>query len=278
MRIGEKIREARIAKKMTQSELVGDVITRNMLSAIESGKALPSLDTLSFLAEKLDLPVSYILSEDDLSLHKKSKLISDIRTAFSTKKYAECISMIDEIGCIDDELAYILAYSNYELGVISAKSGAFSDALKYLSQAKDYSDKTIYDTRTVKCKIPLYMSFLKNTNAPLLDFDIDAFIEMMSDTMDLDFFKYLCNDFEYEYKNTLFRKHFEAKAKIRERRYIDAISILLEIVESKNIYGYNAYFTYSVYGDLENCYKQICDFENAYKYSGKRISMLEGFN
>ena len=37
--LGKRIKEARLAKKMTQSELVGTFIKRNMLSRIESGNA-----------------------------------------------------------------------------------------------------------------------------------------------------------------------------------------------------------------------------------------------
>ena len=69
-----------------------------------------------------------------------------------------------------------------------------------------------------------------------------------------------------------------AKNKIKERKYYDAIDLLTEISETKSSYDYNAYFLYCVYGDLDYCYKQIYDFENAYKYATKRISMLEGFN
>lgn len=46
---GRRIKEARISKKMTQSEVVGTFITRNMLSQIESGAAAPSLKTLEYL-------------------------------------------------------------------------------------------------------------------------------------------------------------------------------------------------------------------------------------
>ena len=57
MKIGEKIREARIERGLTQSEVAADKITRNMLSAIESGKASPSLDTLLHISSRLDIPV-----------------------------------------------------------------------------------------------------------------------------------------------------------------------------------------------------------------------------
>jgi hypothetical protein len=69
-----------------------------------------------------------------------------------------------------------------------------------------------------------------------------------------------------------------AKNKIKERKYYDAIEILREIEEEKNTYEYNSYLTYLIYSDLDSCYKQVFDFENAYKYAGKRMSMLEGFN
>ena len=36
MTLGQKIKSARLARGMTQKELVGDAITRNMLSKIEN--------------------------------------------------------------------------------------------------------------------------------------------------------------------------------------------------------------------------------------------------
>ena len=63
--LGKKIKEARLAKKMTQKEVVGNFITRNMLSQIESGNAMPSLKTLKYLSQVLDLP-DLILKEETL--------------------------------------------------------------------------------------------------------------------------------------------------------------------------------------------------------------------
>ena len=279
MSIGEKIKAVRTARRMTQADVADDRITRNMISAIESDKALPSIDTLMHIATKLDVPVAYLLSEDfDLFTYRKNKMIEDIRRAFSEKRYTDCIGLIDKIDGTDDEIAYVLAYSNFEIGVIMARRGSFESAKKHLDIAIKNARNTVYNTRDMECRIPLYMSFLRNTNAPLLEFDIEGFYDAAVDTVDFEFFKYLCNDIEYQYKNPIFRKHIAAKIKIRERKYYDAISILLEIERQKSTFDYNAYVMYSVYSDLDSCYKQITDFENAYKYSGKRISMLEGFN
>ena len=51
MTLGQKIRAARQERGMTQKELVGHYITRNMLSKIENDSATPSVRTLEYLAQ-----------------------------------------------------------------------------------------------------------------------------------------------------------------------------------------------------------------------------------
>lgn len=63
MELGEKIRQARIQAGLSQRQLCGEAITRNMLSQIENGAARPSMKTLQFLADRLGKPVSYFLEE-----------------------------------------------------------------------------------------------------------------------------------------------------------------------------------------------------------------------
>ena len=62
--LGQRIKEARLAKKMTQTEVVGSFITRNMLSQIENGSARPSMKTLQYLSARLGKPVSFFLEEE----------------------------------------------------------------------------------------------------------------------------------------------------------------------------------------------------------------------
>lgn len=63
MELGEKIRKARQEAGLSQRQLCGDAITRNMLSLIENGTAHPSMKTLGFLAEQLGRPVSFFLED-----------------------------------------------------------------------------------------------------------------------------------------------------------------------------------------------------------------------
>lgn len=63
MELGEKLRTARQEKGLSQRQLCGDTITRNMLSQIENGSAKPSMSTLQILAARLEKPVAYFLDD-----------------------------------------------------------------------------------------------------------------------------------------------------------------------------------------------------------------------
>ena len=64
MTLGEKIRQARLEAGLSQRQLCGEEVTRNMLSQIENGSARPSMTTLAYFASRLGKTVSYFLEED----------------------------------------------------------------------------------------------------------------------------------------------------------------------------------------------------------------------
>lgn len=63
MELGQKIKALRLEKGLSQRQLCGEFMTRNMLSQIENGSARPSMDTLEFLAKQLGKSVSFFLEE-----------------------------------------------------------------------------------------------------------------------------------------------------------------------------------------------------------------------
>ena len=54
MTLGQTLKQARLARGMTQAQVVGERITRNMLSQIENDQASPSVGTLEYLAAVLE--------------------------------------------------------------------------------------------------------------------------------------------------------------------------------------------------------------------------------
>ncbi len=278
MTLGEKIKSARKERGMTQSDISGDAITRNMISAIENGKAIPSLPTLYSISKALNVPISYLLSENTTlgELEKESK-INEAKSALRLGSYSRCVDIVNSIGYIDDELAFILAQCYFELGVASTKKGELESAKIQLELATKYCNETIYDTIRFEATIPLYACIAQNINSPLLEFNEPEFLVVMESGFEYEFYKYLVMDFEYKFTNHQFKLHMQAKRMIRERKYAAAKDLLLQIDNTKSNFPYNAYVLFGVYADLDTCYKQLHDFENAYRYASKRLSMTESF-
>lgn len=278
MNLGEKIKEIRISKNITQKDLAGDKITRNMLSQIENGKASPSLDTLEYIAAKLELPLAYFFTESFNSfIYEKLSMIDGIYEAYKNKAYERCISLIKKLSDTDDELNFLLCSSHFELGKQHIAKGALSSAKEDLASAMEYSQKTVFNTDYITAIIPMYAAIAKNIQAPLLEFDISGYKHGLYETFDYEFFKYLTLDYSYPYENEIFKKHLQAKALIKERNYKDAIAILTKLQDESLQKSYNAFAVFNIYSDIENCYKQLYDFESAYRYASKRLSLLESF-
>lgn len=277
MTLGEKIKNARKKLQKTQAEIAGNKITRNMLSRIESGNATPSLETIFYLAKRLSVPVSYLMSQDDdLLFYEKKEKISDIYNAYSHSDYNYCIETINSFSGLDNELTYILAACYLKLAQKSVNSGSLHSALKYIRLCQENCNSTIFETSHLEMILPLYEAIATNIQAPLLELDSEAYTKKLSTSAEYETFKYLIQDNEYPYKNECLRDHIKAKKLIKDRRYNEAVELLLKTAENGRA-NYNALLMFGVYSDLELCYKQLYDFENAYRYSSKRISMLEGF-
>lgn len=80
MELGEKLKTARQEAGLSQRQLCGDVITRNMLSQIEHGTARPSMETLRYLASRLEKPLSWFL-EEDAAVSFNQALMEQVRKA-----------------------------------------------------------------------------------------------------------------------------------------------------------------------------------------------------
>ena len=276
MTLGERIKTARISAGLSQSELAGEQITRNMLSAIETDKATPSLATLNHIATKLELPMTYFFSDNPYA-DKKLTVIEKIKDNFRRENYEYCKDLILRIDYIDDELAYLLANCYFELGRKKVFSGALKLAREDFGLMNSYASRTIYDTKRIKMLSMMYSAVAANVQAPLLEFENEEFEKCLINSFDFEFYKYLLQDNSYNYVNTEYKLHLEAKELIRARKYSNALKLLLQIENEKMKSAYNSYLIFGVYSDLEICYKQLADYENAYRYASKRLSLLEAF-
>lgn len=132
--IGSKIRALRLQKKISQSQLCDNFMNRVVLSRIENNKALPSLEQLIHISERLEVPLSYFVNDityDELIENDNisSSIISDL---FNNQNYYEIVKLIeynhDEFLKIQDFNKY------YYAGASFFNIGLYNDALKYLKR------------------------------------------------------------------------------------------------------------------------------------------------
>ena len=101
MELGEKIRKARLEAKLSQRQLCGEEITRNMLSLIEHGAAKPSMKTLRYLARQLGKPVSYFLdesAEDPTVLAQSADILRQAAEALAGGKTIYAAQLLEQVS------------------------------------------------------------------------------------------------------------------------------------------------------------------------------------
>jgi tetratricopeptide (TPR) repeat protein len=62
LRLGERLRQLRVAAGLTQSELAGDRFSKEYVSQIERGKTRPTTETIAWLAERLGVDAGFLAS------------------------------------------------------------------------------------------------------------------------------------------------------------------------------------------------------------------------
>ncbi|GMA64507.1 helix-turn-helix transcriptional regulator [Alicyclobacillus fastidiosus] len=121
MTIGEKIRDIRIKRGLTQSDLGGDLVTPSMISQIEADRAKPSYPLLMELANRLGMPVEYFMNEmDDQFLFNAKLTIAMYQSAVGDAKAAleqlESVQAAPEQGLTHQEYILTLAQTYRKLG------------------------------------------------------------------------------------------------------------------------------------------------------------------
>lgn len=279
MELGEKIKALRKARGMTQAQLAGDRFTRNMLCEIEKGKAAPSLDTLSAIAEGLSVPAAFLLDEEeDLFGYAKRSAMPEIRKLYLSGEFGACFHLCESLpGEPDDEIAFLLAHCALGEGRRAFYRGNMETALVYFAEALDYAAKTSYPTEDVCASAGLYSALSGNVSAPRRDFDEALYQKHANRATESELYAYVTDKADYPYTDPLFAEHQAARLLMKERRYREALPKLTALEEHKGEDGVSAYFLFRLYSDMEICFREEQDFERAYKYSTKRITLLSAF-
>lgn len=252
MELGQKIRAARLEAGLSQRALCGDTITRNMLSQIENGSARPSMDTLQILAARLHKTVGYFL-EEGASCNEKR--MDALRQA-SPEQVPELLKEYVSPDPVFDRERYFLEGNAYlELSRQALQEGKTAYAKTLLEKAMAAGEKTPY---------------FQKTNALLLAYEIDpAQAETLCRQLPNDdlLLQMRAESAIQEGKWTLALTYLKLIGNLTDRGYFlkgEAHFGLAEYEKAADAYLKSQM---PVYDRLEKCYKELGDFEKAYRYA-----------
>lgn len=278
MTIGEKFKKMRALRGMTQSELCGERLTRNMLSRIEHDAALPSIDTLKYLALRLDIDPGYFISDKDDPLpFIKLGVIDGIYDALERGDHEGALAYASLFSDPDRELCFIF----FKALMISGKElfidGKFKSAEERFAKAEEYALRSsLADSLSQAARY--YRSLCRNrTPESFSDQTVPDGKGLLGDIYERATYELIIRLFDLNRADCAaqifdaakltrsdYRKHINAKLSIASGNFSRARSLLTEIAfdeESKE----GLSFRYSVCTDLEYCCKALGDFEGAYK-------------
>lgn len=287
MELGEKIKALRTSKLMTQTELAGNEITRNMLSRIENGAAQPSLDTLKYIAAKLNVSPGFLLADaGDEDMYIKHCDITGIKTAYLTGDYRICRDMcINSKSASDDEIQLILAECTKGIAVEEFNRGNLHLACEYFDLALESCAGTIYDTSYLSSICAMYFKYMRYISATLSSNSIDETDVPTYAAMNDRFCSYagaflerknggnVIIEIASEDGKDIYSTHLTALDYIASGDYQSAYDCLHAIlIGEEQIPEPMMYF---IFCDLEVCCKEISNFKGAYEYSIDKIELLQ---
>ncbi len=251
---------------MTQKELAGGEITRNMLSRIENGAAYPSIGSLLYLAERLEVSPAYFFDESEKT---QSEIESMLCSYYNEGEYEKCITAGSALPAT--ESGNILAQCYLNMAVSDYLQMKFKSARESLLLAKEQCESAADITDTV---YNIVMCLLK-----LQDVAFDTGLdELSSDTipsykaMTANFYMFLlanadsCADADELSKNSLFGLHISARAEMSAGNYASAVDIL-KIAKTRISDTTPPALSFMIYDDLEASAIKTENYKEAYEAS-----------
>src|SRR6058998_1274406 len=116
LRLGERLRQLRVAAGMTQTELAGDRFSKEYVSQIERGKTRPTRETIDWLSVRLGVDAGFLangVSADergrvDAALARAEALIEGDRNAEALTELEQVRSAVLATGMPELEVRHLV--------------------------------------------------------------------------------------------------------------------------------------------------------------------------
>ncbi|HEV2283505.1 MAG TPA: tetratricopeptide repeat protein [bacterium] len=120
---GKLLKQARVARGLSQSEVAAPILTKAFISLLERDGARPSLGTLQHLAERLDRPLVYFLAGLDARTLERALRELDERgqAALRQQRYAAALAVFEELRDLAERTGVARAAAHATLGAGEAR-------------------------------------------------------------------------------------------------------------------------------------------------------------
>ena len=141
--LGKKIKHLRKTLDLTQNDLSCEILSRSILSKIETDKVTPSIYQLNYLATKLNVTTDILLNEtlDDIINRNEYITSTHIHKLFCEKLYLDIISTYETKKSDflkEDVNLFYLGISYYNIHF-------YKEAINFLKKYINYVNKLDYD-------------------------------------------------------------------------------------------------------------------------------------
>jgi tetratricopeptide (TPR) repeat protein len=146
--LGERLRQLRIARGLTQAQLGVGRFSKEYVSQIERGRVRPNEAALEWLAERLEVPRRFLETGLSSAEHERmAGLISRAEAAVAAREFDEAVEKLEraeELGTVEDpelKLRALLtgAAARSELGRLE-EARALLDAARDLVEGDSFTD------------------------------------------------------------------------------------------------------------------------------------------
>src|SRR6266540_1059868 len=150
LRLGERLRQLRVAAGMTQTDLAGDRFSKEYVSQIERGKTRPTRETIDWLAGQLGVDAGFLangVSADergrvDSALARADALLEARRNDEALAEFEAIRSAVLATGMPELEVRALSGEATVRMrrGEVRAAIGLFDEALKLAERSEIPSD------------------------------------------------------------------------------------------------------------------------------------------
>ena len=283
MTLGEKLRQTRLERGLTQKQVCGDRLTRSMLSLIENGQAEPSMKTLDYLAAALGVTPGWLLADD--ASDAAAQRLPRARALLRGRDYAGCLALLEpDAAAASDEELLLLAESAAALAGRALLEENIAEAARLAALAADWDRRSLYGSQERQLRALAVLARCKEGGAAA----VEAYRKLYLQAPESVRYHLLLARYQLEQEHlqaaereiwSIAELPDEARAEYlilrgriaaRKEQFENAI---LYLQQAEQLEPLARILCRELYRTMELCCRETEDFRQAYAYAAKQLEM-----